>query len=366
MPPIYSSVAIYYISGTGNAASAAGWVADEAFRAGIPVSVIDIGSEESLFMSSDSENPLIGFAYPTHGFNAIPAMIYYLLQLPGGEGRRVFLMNTRGGMKISKMFLNGISGVALLLPAFILLMKGYRCIGFRPVDLPSNWIILHPGIRKNVVNSIYGHWEVNVRLFARQVLAGKRVWRGLFSLPVDLALFPIALGYFLAGRFFLAKTFVAGTSCNLCGLCIKECPTKSIILVDGRPYWKLTCESCMKCLNRCPERAIQTTHGLAVIFWLILSGLFALIFPVLVRIGGINVEALWWKVIEQLLHFGVLIVTVWAIYLVVHYLQRIKPFRYLIEYTSLSRLGFWRRYLSPLFNKIKAYWQRGSSSAYTK
>ena len=148
------------------------------------------------------ENPLIGFAYPTHGFNAIPAMIYFMLRLPHGEGRKVFLMNTRGGLKLSKIFINGLSGMALLLPAFILLMKGFRCIGFRPVDLPSNWIILHPGVRREVVSSIYEHWEVNVRRFARKILSGKRVWRGLYSFPVDIAMVPLALGYYLAGQIF--------------------------------------------------------------------------------------------------------------------------------------------------------------------
>ena len=86
--------------------------------------------------------------FPTHGFNAAPIMIRFIAGFPRGLGREVFLLNTRAGMKLSKIFLPGISGVALLLPAFILWIKGYRCIGFRPVDLPSNWIPLHPGIEE--------------------------------------------------------------------------------------------------------------------------------------------------------------------------------------------------------------------------
>ena len=35
----------------------------------------------------------------------------------------------------------------------------------------------------------------------------------------------------------------------------------------------------MKCINRCPEKAIQTTHGLAVAFWLIVSSIFGEMFP---------------------------------------------------------------------------------------
>ncbi|MBE0667890.1 MAG: hypothetical protein IH593_09505, partial [Bacteroidales bacterium] len=105
MAGIFSSLSVYFITGTGNAASAAGWVADEAFRAGIPASVTDIALEDNITLPPASENSLTGFAYPTHGFNAIPAMIYFMLRLPGGEGRKVFLMNTRGGLKMSKLFI---------------------------------------------------------------------------------------------------------------------------------------------------------------------------------------------------------------------------------------------------------------------
>ena len=107
----------------------------------------------------------------------------------------------------------------------------------------------------------------------------------------------------------------------------------------------------MKCLNRCPERAIQTTHGLAVAFWLVISSMYAIIFPAIVKIGGIEQDVLWWKITERLLRFGVLIATVWALYLIMHYVQRFKPLRYVIEFTSLSRFGFWRRYISPLYKK---------------
>ncbi len=93
-------------------------------------------------------------------------MIRFIAGFPRGLGRDVFLLNTRAGMKLSKIFLPGVSGVALLLPAFILWLKGYKCIGFRPVDLPSNWIPLHPGLKKKVIESIFIRCERIVRNFA--------------------------------------------------------------------------------------------------------------------------------------------------------------------------------------------------------
>jgi hypothetical protein len=87
-------------------------------------------------------------------------------------------------MKLYKKFMPGISGMALIIPALILWIKGYKCIGFRPVDLPSNWISLHPGLKKRVVESIVrGRSKRIVRRFAKSFLEGENVVaRGLVSL----------------------------------------------------------------------------------------------------------------------------------------------------------------------------------------
>ncbi|HPT21914.1 MAG TPA: EFR1 family ferrodoxin, partial [Bacteroidales bacterium] len=265
------SLYIYYISGTGNARVSSEWIAEEAAKRGLKTVVQRIDRLENIVMPSADEKPIIGFAFPTHGFNAAPIMLRFIAGFPQGLCKEVFILNTRAGMKLYKIFMPGISGVALLLPAFILRLKKYKCVGYRSVDLPSNWIPLHPGIRKKVIESIFVRCERIVRRFANKILSGEKVYSGLYSLPVDLAVSPVALGYYVAGRFFLSKTFVANNKCNNCGLCIKECPTSSIKIVQGRPYWKLTCESCMRCLNNCPEKAIEAAHGMAVAFWIIFT-----------------------------------------------------------------------------------------------
>jgi ferredoxin len=236
----WNSLYIYYISGTGNAKASSEWIADEAMKRGLKVVVQQIDRLENIRMLGPEENLIIGFAFPTHGFNAAPIMLRFIAGFPSRLCRHIFLLNTRAGMKLHKLFTPGMSGVALLLPALMLWLKGYRCIGFRPVDLPSNWIPLHPGIKKKVIDSIFVRCERIVRAFAVKILSGKKVYRGLYSLPVDLMISPIAFGYYVAGRFFLSKTFIANYNCTNCGLCIKECPTASIKLVRNRPYWKLT------------------------------------------------------------------------------------------------------------------------------
>lgn len=180
-------------------------------------------------------------------------------------------------MKLSKLFLPGLSGIARYLPALIMFLKGYKIKAMYPVDLPSNWISVHPGIRRKVVDSMVEHYKKLTKKIAAKVLSGKRVFLKSFALlPLDVVVAPIALGYYFVGHFILAKTFIANYNCNICGLCMEQCPTKSIILKHNRPYWKFTCESCMKCMNFSPERAIETAHSMV---FLLLFVLIALVNP---------------------------------------------------------------------------------------
>jgi len=348
----WDSLYIYFISGTGNARLSSGWIAEEAQKRGLKTVVQKIDRLENIVMPSADEKPLIGFAYPTHGFNAAPIMLRFIAGFPRGLCREIFLVNTRAGMKLYKIFMLGLSGLALILPAFMLWLKGYRCIGFRPVDLPSNWISLHPGIKKKVIVSIIARCEPIVRKFANMILSGKKVYRGLYSLPVDLLISPVAAGYYMGGRFFLAKTFVASSKCNNCGICINECPTSSIIYVRGRPYWKLTCESCMRCMNSCPQRAIETAHGLAAGIMILFSAVNARLLIWIIDSLGIRPGVWWWKVLSQFIGIGVMVLVAATVYQVMHYAIGFKPVNYLVRFTSLTTFPFWRRY-KYLVEKIR-------------
>jgi Pyruvate/2-oxoacid:ferredoxin oxidoreductase delta subunit len=349
----WKSLYIYFISGTGNAKASSEWIADEADKRGLKTVVQRIDRFENIVMPDAEDKPLIGFAFPTHGFNAAPIMLRFIAGFPPGLGREVFLVNTRAGMKLYKLFMPGLSGAALILPAFILWLKGYRCIGFRPVDLPSNWIPLHPGIRKKVIDSIFIRCERIVRDFANKILNGKKVYQGLYSMPVDLIVSPLSLAYYMGGRFFLAKMFIANNKCNNCGLCIKECPTSSIMYVRNRPYWKLTCESCMRCLNRCPERAIEASHGMALIFWIIYTAVNAQLFLIIINILHIEPKIWWWIIVSNIIGIGGMILVTTFLYRVFHSAMGLKPVRYLFWFTSLTALPFWKRYMPGKKNNTR-------------
>lgn len=47
--------------------------------------------------------------------------------------------------------------------------KGFSIVGLYPVDLPSNWISLHPSLKKTGIDIIYEKIEPKVRDFAKKI-----------------------------------------------------------------------------------------------------------------------------------------------------------------------------------------------------
>ncbi|MGE4289131.1 MAG: EFR1 family ferrodoxin [Salinivirgaceae bacterium] len=341
---------IYYYSGTGNAANVCRWILEVAKDNGCEVELHNLANRKQGPIKPIEAHVLYGFIAPTHGFNMVPLMFHFMLGFPCAINNRVFIVNTRGGLKMGRFFLPGLSGMAQYLSALILMLKGYKIQGMYPVDLPSNWISLHPGLKSKVVASIYEHWHLRVSTFAGQLIEGKTNYRALFHLIQDLLISPIAFIYYLMGRFILAKSFVAGSACNKCGLCVKECSVKAIKWVDKRPFWTFRCESCMHCMNICPRRAIETAHGyfigtLVLIKMAVLIGLFGKfgIDSFFEQLQPAWLSGLLSFLISALIYLLLMLVA----YRILHGMMRFRWFERLVIFTSLTHFKFWRRYQAP-------------------
>jgi ferredoxin len=342
---MYDNLTIFYFTGTGNALTVANWIADEAIDRNLFVRIIKITPTLKVKADEFTENSLIGFCFPTHGFNTPPVVVNFCLRFPRLKSK-AFLLNTRAGMKLNKFFTPGISGLAQLLPAFILRLKGLRTVAYQPMDLPSNWISVHPGLKEKVVDSIFTRCKQKTKEFSAKLLSGKRIYKGLLTLPIDILISPISVGYYFIGRFALAKTFVAGLNCNNCGLCIKECPVKAISLKNNSPFWSRKCESCMHCMNNCPKRAIHTPHLFVVIVWWLAFSIIPFYVTLTLgrRIPFIDSHfELFVDVFLILTGFPVIFFS----YRTFHFLMRYRFFNWLMTYTSLTKFKFWRRYMAP-------------------
>jgi ferredoxin len=347
----YNNLLMIYYSGTGNSKRVSEWIVKQAHYQGMKTHISSFHQFNPNDIADFSGKTLIGFFSATHGFNMPHSMLNFLIHFHQLKGSDVFIGNTRAGMKLYKLFLPGLSGIAMYFPALIMFFKGYKIRAMYPVDLPSNWISLHPGLRKKVIDSMVVHYERLTKKFAENVFSGKRVFlKSFILLPLDILVAPIAFGYYFFGRYILAKTFIANNNCNNCGICIEQCPTKSIILSDNRPYWRFSCESCMKCMNYCPERAIETAHFM---FFLILIGLIVLVNPFLSARVTYMVD--WAIGPSKVAYESAYFVIKWSVglllyflgYKLLHYLMGFPRVNKILTYTSLTTWKFWRRYKIP-------------------
>jgi len=342
----YSKLIIYYFSGTGNSANVARWIAEKSLEKGIPCETVNIAHVDRLHILPTDASSLIAFCSPVHGFNYPPVMQAFIQRFPKGRNP-VLLLNTRAGMLIGKWITPGLSGITFYLAAFLLWLKGYKIKAMFPVDLPSNWISLHPGLNDHTVNFLHERNKERVTKFANKILEGETDFRSLREIIPDLIVSPVSLGYYFVGRFLFSKTFYASTACNNCGLCIKQCPVKAIKTIDNRPFWTYKCESCMHCMSYCPHRAIETAHGSIVTFML----LFSLVVWSTIEI---NFGTIFWfnnAILNFVIQSGLLLGLLAIWYWIIHFLLRYKWFNKLMTYTSLTFYKFWGRRYKALKEK---------------
>ena len=283
----YREATFYYYTGTGNSYRVTKWMAGAVRDAGVAVvTVCPIASAVPEEQIGRGETALLGLVMPTHGFTAPWAMLRFALRMPRPQGvqgvprvQRVqrlprrhkthaMVVATRAGSKIGSIYTPGVEGSAIYLIALILFLKGYRIRGAAGVDMPTNWISLHPGLAPGTVAGIAARAETTVAGLMDIILSGNRRLAGWGNLVFGVLILPVSAAYMLVGRFCLGKLFFASDRCNGCGLCAEYCPNQAIRMRGSgrrrRPYWTFHCESCKRCMGFCPTQAVEASHLLAV------------------------------------------------------------------------------------------------------
>ncbi len=335
----YKKTYIFYFSGTGNSKQIAKWISEFAETKSIDCQLFDISKIDiSQLEPLDSSAVIINIS-PIHGFNYPKITLDFIRRFPSGNNK-VVLMNTRAGMKIGSFVTPGLTGIAFILSSLLLKRKGHKIIGQIPFDMPSNWISLHPALRENAVKFIHQKNYYRAQKHAEKIFSGRKDFLALRDLIQDILITPVALAYYLIGRFALAKTFYASNKCDNCDVCIKQCPVKAIEKINNRPYWTFNCESCMKCMNSCPKRAIETAHGLFAITIFLNSTLSSL------ALTSLLPENLFNDIMRFIIVNSVFLVFLWILYKTQHLLIEKKFSGKLILLTSLTYYKFWGRYKS--------------------
>jgi ferredoxin len=332
---------IFYFSGTGNSRNVAHWLAEEAQKHSFETHSFYVAGLETIPPEVVDEQSVIAFISPVHGFNYPPVMLKFLSRFPRGKAK-VLLLNTRAGMLIGKWVTPGLSGITFYFAGVLLAIKGYRIRAMFPVDMPSNWISLHPGLNAKTILFLHQKNKIRVEEFAEIVFSGKRWFKSLREMIQDVVIWPVAVLYYFVGRFILAKTYYASNSCNNCGLCIRECPVHAISEINGHPFWSFNCESCMKCMGNCPTKAIETAHGFVVGVYLIYAFVASVFFyGYFTQFIPIIQHPVLKFVLNNLIFISILLLG----YRLIHILLRFKLVNKLMIYTSLTHYKWWgRRY----------------------
>lgn len=263
----YRSLAIHFMSGTGNSFRAATWIMDTAKRKGMETKLLQIFKGKDALRYEVEPYSLLGIVFPAHGFTAPWNVLRHVFFLPRGRGKHAFVMVSRAGTRIGGKPLPGMEGTAGYLAALMLILKGYVVRGVMGLDMPSNWMSLHWGLNFKNSRFIIIRAYAKVQSFFTKILDGKVMYRGQIPLFIGLILSPLSIGYLVFGRFFLAKLFYASERCSGCGSCADNCPFTAILMRGRdktRPYWTYSCESCMRCIGYCPEKAVQASHPFAI------------------------------------------------------------------------------------------------------
>lgn len=333
----FEKVIIFYFSGTGNAKMIASWFSKFALESNVDCCIIDIAEKNRIELNEVDKKTLLVFISPIHGFNYPKITLDYIRNFPKGN-HQVVLMNTRAGIKIGHFILPGLTGVAFFVSSFFLKGKGYHIIGQFSFDMPSNWISLHPAFRRKSIEFIYKKNYLRVRKSFENTYSGNVKFTFDKGIIQAILLSPIALAYYIIGRYFLAKSYYASYQCINCNLCVKQCPVQAIQAINTRPYWTLKCESCMRCMNSCPKKAIETTHGL----WLI-AILLTLVFYTFIC-QNILVHIMQYMIMRFFLFNLILLVITLILYRLQHWTLKSNIAAKLISLTSLTKYKFWGRY----------------------
>ncbi|MDH4183200.1 MAG: EFR1 family ferrodoxin [Nitrospinota bacterium] len=347
MPPGYTQVTIYYATGTGNTFRAANWMKELAEGSGATARLVAIHQKPQIQPPEDSPGHLAGFMAPAHGFITMWPMLMFAIRTPRVRQCSAFVIHTRAGVKFGRLFVPGLEGVGNYLMALILWLKGYSIRGVMGLDMPSNWMSLHPGLKPANAEAIINRGRRKTEVFAGRILNMRRAFWSPWAFLAGIPLLPVSIAYLFMGRFFLAKLFFASYRCDNCYLCVNLCPNGAVIKAGPgqRPYWTFECESCMRCMAYCPKEAIEAGHSIGLIMGYVTAiPAGAYLLGALTRrlpwLAGRQVEAA-----EFFINYLFALGAMFLLYRLFHRLMDNWFFNRLFTYTTLTRI--YRRYHEP-------------------
>ena len=232
-----------YFSATGNTKKCVDLYQECLHSYGVESDIHNIDNGKLEFDPEDYD--MVFFAYPIHGFNAPENVLKFAKTLKRcKEKKRLIILKTSG----EHLRINNISSYSL---RRILKRRNYYLTNEYHYIMPYDIIFRHTDL---MAYNMYEALKGLVPLDVKDILNNKIV--KLKYMPFGHILQLIMLiehpGAKINGLFMHTNK-----NCISCGLCVKACPTKNIILNDkGKIQFKHNCLMCTRCAFYCPKDAI--------------------------------------------------------------------------------------------------------------
>ncbi len=241
-------IGIFYFSGTGNTEIVANLYANEFQNKGFDTNLIPIETIlRKNIAPSVSNYDILGFGYPVHAFSAPKIFFDFHDRLPNVDDKITFTFKTAGDPLCR--------GGSTSLVRKCLSRKGYKVFHENLIVMPANVVIKY---HDSLIKQLYEVAVKRVKRATEEILLGKtNLQKNNLSLKIGTYLFSKAESN---GASWFGKYLIASDLCNLCGKCIKECPTRNISKHNKNIIFGNKCTFCMRCVYNCPERAISNKY----------------------------------------------------------------------------------------------------------
>jgi ferredoxin len=240
-----STIGIFYFSGTGNTKMIAELLTTEFKRYGNVVDVIAIDELMKTNKTAEVEKyDIFGFGYPVHAFNAPRIFFEFIELLRDGKKKKTFIFKSCGDP-----FMQGGSTAQV---RKTLQKKGYDVVYERLFVMPANVLVRY---RDQLIKQLYNTALQRVKRMVNEIFSETtKLQKNTFFSTLLTTAFSSMENF--GARFFGKNLYVSG-SCNLCGICINNCPTHNITKQKERIRFHSKCTFCMRCIYRCPVNAIS-------------------------------------------------------------------------------------------------------------
>ena len=231
---------IYFYTGTGNSL----WTARNIARNLGNTDLIPMVSKNDSIITSDAQR--VGLIFPVHMWGMPLRVIDFVHRLAADPAKYYFAVAVNAGQVAATLF----QLKRMMKEKGVGLSAGFS------ICLPSNYIPWGGAIAGEKQQKLFTDALNKIDVLA-EVIRAKEVripekgpsWQNVFL----SALYKLGSPQIPQ----MDKSFRVDTKCNGCQICAKICPSKNIVITDGKLVWLHHCEQCLACIQWCPQEAIQ-------------------------------------------------------------------------------------------------------------